>query len=297
MLNKEKVKLAIAPIAWTNDDMPDLGAENTFEQCVSEMALAGFTGSEVGCKYPKDPAVLKPLLDIRGLEICNQWFSSLVFSEGVDVTLANLKEQLKFLKAMGASVIGASEQGNSIQGKDLPVFKDKAVLTDDQWKIFADAINQMGQIAKDEGFTFTYHHHMGTCIQTREETRRFLEMTNPETVSLLFDSGHFAFSGEDPLECLKEFVSRVKHVHLKDVRGAVVAQAKAENWSFLQAVRAGAFTVPGDGDIDFKPIFDVLAANNYEGWMVVEAEQDPAKANPFAYAKKAREYILETAGI
>ncbi len=297
MLNKDKVKLAIAPIAWTNDDMPDLGAENTFEQCVSEMALAGFTGSEVGCKYPSDPTVLKPMLDIRGLQICNQWFSSLVFSEGVDVTLANLRKQLAFLKAMGASVIGASEQGNSIQGKDLAVFTEKAVLTDEQWKLFADAINQMGQMAKDEGFTFTYHHHMGTCVQTRAETRKFLELTNPETVSLLFDSGHFAFSGEDPVECLKEFAPRVKHVHLKDVRSTVVAQAKAEGWSFLKSVRAGAFTVPGDGDIDFAPIFKVLAEHNYEGWMVVEAEQDPAKANPFEYAKKARKYIEEVAGV
>lgn len=297
MLNKDKIKLAIAPIAWTNDDMPDLGAENTFEQCVSEMALAGFTGSEVGCKYPADPAVLKPMLDIRGLQICNQWFSSLVFSEGVEVTLANLRQQLAFLKAMGASVIGASEQGNSIQGKDLAVFTEKAVLTDEQWQLFTDAINQMGQIAKEEGFSFTYHHHMGTCVQTREETRKFLAMTNPETVSLLFDSGHFAFSGEDPVECLKEFAPRVKHVHLKDVRGEVVARAKAEGWSFLKAVREGAFTVPGDGDIDFAPIFKVLEEHNYEGWMVVEAEQDPAKANPFAYAKKARKYIADVAGV
>ncbi len=297
MLNKEKVKLAIAPIAWTNDDMPDLGAENTFEQCVSEMALAGFTGSEVGNKYPSDPAVLKPMLDIRGLQICNQWFSSLVFSEGVEVTLENLKKQLAFLKAMGASVIGASEQGNSVQGKDLPVFDAKPVLNDEEWKLFADAINRMGEIAKAEGFKFTYHHHMGTCVQTREETRRFLEMTNPETVSLLFDTGHFAFSGEDPLECLKEFAPRVKHVHLKDIRPEVVSKAKAEGWSFLQAVRAGAFTVPGDGAIDFEPIFKVLAEHDYEGWMVVEAEQDPAKANPFVYAKKARQYIAEKTGL
>ncbi len=198
---------------------------------------------------------------------------------------------------MGAGVIGASEQGNSVQGKDLPVFTAKAVLDDEQWKVFADAINQMGDIAKEAGFKFTYHHHMGTCVQTREETRRFLEMTNPETVSLLYDTGHFAFAGEDPLECLKEFAPRVKHVHLKDVRADVVAKAKAEGWSFLKAVREGAFTVPGDGSIDFAPIFDVLAEHNYEGWMVVEAEQDPVKANPFTYAKMARQYIAEKTGL
>lgn len=297
MLNREKVKLAIAPIAWTNDDMPDLGAENSFEQCVSEMALAGFVGSEVGNKYPSDPAVLKPMLDIRGLQICNQWFSSLVFSAGVEVTLANLRRQLEFLKAMGARVVGASEQGNSVQGKDFPVFAAKPVLTEEQWKVFAEAINRMGALAKAEGFTFTYHHHMGTCVQTRAETRKFLAMTDPESVFLLFDSGHFAFAGEDPVACLEEFMPRVRHVHLKDIRPARVERARSEGWSFLRAVREGAFTVPGDGAVDFPALFDILARHDYAGWMVVEAEQDPTQANPFVYAKKARAYIAEKTGL
>lgn len=297
MLDKNQVKLAIAPIAWTNDDMPDLGKENTFEQCVSEMALAGFTGSEVGSKYPKDPAVLKPKLDIRGIRICNQWFSSLLMSEPYEVTINNFKEQLKFLKAMGSEVIGASEQGNSIQGKKLPVFDAKPVINDDQWKILAKGFNEMGKIARDSGITFTYHHHMGTCIQTMAEVDKFMELTDPELVFLLFDSGHFAFSGENPAEALQKYVKRVRHVHLKDIRQPVVDKVRSEKMSFLEAVRSGAFTVPGDGNIDFKPIFDILAENNYKGWMVVEAEQDPALANPFEYALKARKYIREMTGL
>ncbi|NLJ95458.1 MAG: myo-inosose-2 dehydratase [Clostridiaceae bacterium] len=296
--NSEEVHLGIAPIGWTNDDLPDLGSENTFEQCVSEMALAGFTGSEVGNKYPKDPEVLKPMLDVRGIRIANQWFSSLLMSEPYEVTIENFKKQLDFLEAMGAKVIGASEQGNSIQGKDIPVLNDqKPVLTDEEWDLLAKGCNEMGKIAYDRGMTFTYHHHMGTCVQTIEETERFLEMTDPELVFLLYDTGHFYFSGEDPVEALEKFLPRVRHVHLKDVRADVLKEVKAQKMSFLDAVRAGAFTVPGDGHIDFDPVFKLLSENNYKGWMIVEAEQDPAKANPFVYAKKARQFIREKTGL
>lgn len=294
----KNVKLGIAPIAWTNDDLVDLGAENTFEQCVSEMALAGFTGSEVGNKYPKDPAILKPALDLRGMCIANQWFSALFTSEGYDVTVRNFREQLKFLKAMGATVIGASEQGNSIQGKPVPILGDqKPVFTEDEWKMFAKGMNDLGKIAYDEGITLTYHHHMGTAVQTMAETDKFLELTDPELVFLLFDTGHFAFAGENPLEAVERYIKRIKHVHLKDIRPQVIERVKAEQMSFLDAVRAGAFTVPGDGAIDFAPIFDVLSKNDYKGWMIVEAEQDPAKANPLEYAMKARRYIADQTGL
>lgn len=298
MLDPKKVELGIAPIGWTNDDMPDLGKENTFEQCVSEMALAGFTGSEVGNKYPKDPAILKPMLDIRGMRIANQWFSSLLTSEEYEVTINNFKQQLKFLKAMGAKVIGASEQGNSIQGKDIPILSDqKPVFTDEQWQLLARGFNEMGKIAYDEGMVFTYHHHMGTGIQTMAEVDKFLELTDPELVFLLYDTGHFAFAGEDHVAAIKRYIKRIRHVHLKDIRRSVIEEVKNEELSFLQAVRRGAFTVPGDGDLDFAPVFEVLAEHDYAGWMIVEAEQDPAKANPFTYAKKARQFIREQTGL
>ncbi len=296
-MNSSKVKLAMAPIGWTNDDMPDLGKENTFEQCISEMALAGYSGSEVGNKYPEDPEVLKEYLDIRGLRICNKWFSSFLVSRPFSEVEDAFRKQLSFLRAIGADVIGPSEQTRSCQGKPVPVFSEKAVFDSGEFKRLTDGMNILGRIAREEGLKLAYHHHMGTGVQTVEETERFLNDTNPDYVYLLFDSGHFAFSGEDPVSALKRFVSRVGHVHLKDMRSRVYEEVREKDMSFLDAVRAGVFTVPGDGSIDFPSIFALLNEASYEGWMVVEAEQDPAKANPFKYALAARKYIREKAGI
>ena len=299
MFDKNKVKLGIAPIAWTNYDMPDLGKENTFEQCVSEMALAGFTGSEVGNKYPKDPEVLKKALELRGVEICNQWFSSFLITKPFEEVEKEFRAQLTFLKAMGAKVIGASEQSHSVQGQmDTPIFGHKYEMNDEEWDTFCTGMNKLGKIAKEEyGIAFTFHHHMGTVVQSLAEVDRMMENTDPEYVSLLFDTGHFTYCGEDPLEVVKKYVHRIKHVHLKDIRPEVVEQVKKENMSFLAGVRAGAFTIPGDGCINYDPIFKVLEDAGYEGYMVVEAEQDPAKANPLEYAIRARKFIAEKTGL
>lgn len=299
MLNKERVRLGIAPIAWTNDDMPDLGKENTFEQCVSEMALAGFTGSEVGNKYPKDPEVLKKALELRGVEICNQWFSSFLLTKPFEEVEKEFRAQLTFLKAMGSKIIGASEQSYSVQGQmETPVFGHKYVMNEEEWNTLCQGLNKLGKIAKDEyGISLTFHHHMGTVVQTAEETERLMEGTDPEYVSLLFDSGHFAYCGENPVAMVTKYVDRIKHVHLKDIRPEVVEKVKAEDMSFLAGVRAGAFTIPGDGCVDFDSIFEVLEEADYAGYMVVEAEQDPAKANPLEYAIRARKFIAEKTGL
>lgn len=299
MFNKEKVKLGIAPIAWTNDDMPDLGKENTFEQCVSEMALAGFTGSEVGNKYPKDTAVLKKALELRGMEICNQWFSSFLITKPFEEVEKEFRAQCEFLKAMGSKIIGASEQSHSVQGQlDTPIFGHKYVMNDEEWKTFCDGLNRLGKIAKEDyGISLTFHHHMGTVVQFADEVDRMLDNTDPEYVSLLFDTGHFCYCGEDPLDMVKKYIGRIKHVHLKDIRPEMVEKVKAENLSFLDGVRMGTFTIPGDGCIDFDPIFKVLEENNYQGYMLVEVEQDPAKANPLEYAIRARKFIAEKTGL
>ncbi len=297
MLDKNKVKLGIAPIAWTNDDMPDLGAENTFEQCISEMALAGFTGCEVGNKYPKDTSVLKKALDLRGMQICNAWFSTFLTTKPYEETEKEFIKHITFLKEMGAKVVGVSEQGHSIQGTDLSIFDDKYVMNDEEWDMLCTGLNKLGKVAKDMGITLTFHHHMGTVVQTAAEIDRMMENTDPELFNLLFDSGHLAYCGEDYMYILKKYINRIKHVHLKDIRPDVIADVKAKGESFLQGVRKGTFTVPGDGVIDFTPIFEVLAENNYEGYVLVEAEQDPAIANPFEYALKARKYIAEKAGL
>lgn len=299
MFNKEKVKLGIAPIAWTNDDMPDLGKENTFEQCVSEMALAGFTGSEVGNKYPRDTEALKKALQLRGMEICNQWFSCFLLTKPLEEVEQEFRNQLSYLKTMGAKIIGVSEQSYSVQGMvDTPIFGHKYVMSDEEWEVFCKGLNRLGKIAKEEyGISLTFHHHMGTVVQDEAEVDRMMENTDSEYVSLLFDTGHFAYCGVSPLKMVKKYTGRIKHVHLKDIRKEVVEKVKAEKLSFLDGVRLGTFTVPGDGCIDYDPIFKVLEVSGYEGYMLVEAEQDPAKANPLEYAIKARKYIAEKTGL
>lgn len=297
MLDKNKVKLGIAPIAWTNDDMPDLGAENTFEQCVSEMALAGFSGCEVGNKYPRDTAVLKKALELRGMQICNAWFSTFLTTKPYEETERGFVEHITFLKEMGAKVVGVSEQGHSIQGTDKAIFEEKYVLNDEEWDRLCTGLNRLGKVAKEAGISLCFHHHMGTVVQTAAEIDRMMENTDPELFGLLFDSGHLAYCGEDYMAVLKKYASRIKHVHLKDIRPERVQRVKDEHLSFLQGVRLGAFTVPGDGVIDFAPIFKVLEETNYEGYVLVEAEQDPAIANPLEYAIKARKYINEVSGL
>lgn len=299
MLFTKNVKLGIAPIAWTNDDLPELGGENTFQQCVSEMALAGFTGSEVGNKYPKDPAVLKPMLELRGIEICNVWFSTFLISRPYAQTEAAFKEHVAFLAAMGAKVVGVSEQSYSTQGiQSQPVFEGKYEMNDAQWDALCDGLNRLGRLSLEEyGVALTFHHHMGTVVQSAAETDRLMAGTDPTYVSLLFDSGHFAYCGEDPTELVRRYTKRIKHVHLKDIRPEVVAKVRENRWSFLEGVRQGAFTIPGDGCVEFDPIFACLAESGYEGYMVVEAEQDPAKANPLEYAIRARKFIREHTGL
>jgi inosose dehydratase len=298
-MKQEKVSLGIAPIAWTNDDLPELGAENSFEQCISEMALAGFTGSEVGNKYPKNPEVLKKYLEPRNINICNAWFSTFFTTKPMQETLDEFIKHRDFLHAMGAKVIGCSEQGGSIQGLKKPIFKEKPVFTQEQWSKLAEGMNQLAKLAEEKGMKVSMHHHMGTGIQTPEEIDTYMSLTN-DNVYLLFDTGHIYFSEgtqESVDHLIDKYADRIVHVHLKDVRLEKLQEVKEKDLSFLEAVKMGVFTVPGDGVIQFDHTFSVLEKSGYEGWMVVEAEQDPAKANPFEYAVKARAFIKEKTGL
>lgn len=300
MFDAAKVSLGIAPIGWCNDDMPELGGENTFRQTISEMALAGFTGCEIGNKYPSDPAELKRALDLRGMRIASRWFSSFLLERPYEEAARDFVQALDFLAAVGANRINVSEQTYSIQGQmDVPVLTGgrRHVMNDREWDRLCDGLNAMGRLAACRGFRLCYHHHMGTVVQTAEETDRLMSNTDPKYVFLCFDTGHFTFAGEDPVGVLRRHVKRVGHVHLKDMRLPVVRAARENGWSFLQAVRNGAFTVPGDGDVDFDPIFRILEDADYEGWLLVEAEQDPAKADPLEYAQKARAYIRQHTGL
>lgn len=300
MLDPKKVRLGICPIGWTNDDMPELGDENSFQQCVSEMKLAGFDGCEVGGKYPTDVAVLKPMLDIRNMKIASKWFSSFLVEKPFEETEKELRKELDYLSALGATAINISEQSYSIQGKlDKRVLEEKYIMNDAEWDRLCDGLNKLGKISMEKGIKLCFHHHMGTVVQTVEETIRLMENTDPNYVFLCYDTGHFTFAGEDPVTVLQKFTDRIGHVHLKNMRMPIVEKVKAEGWSFLKAVRNGAFTVPGDPDgcVDFDSVFDILDQSQYEGWIMVEAEQDPAIANPFAYARTAARYIKEKTGL
>lgn len=292
-MNKSKIKLGAAPIAWTNDDLPDLGAENTFEQCVSEMALAGYVGTEIGTKYPKDTKTLRKALELRGLVVCNAWFSACFTTKAYGEVIEEFIKHCDFMAEMGATVIGAAEVGNSVQGVDLPLIDAKPVFTEEQWKLVGRGFIEMAGIAKEKGIVLSYHHHMGTGVQTPGEIDRFMEETKG-SVKLLFDTGHLVYSEgsqEAMLGVLKQYAGRIAHVHLKDIRPDAIKRVREEKLSFLDGVRHGTFTVPGDSVIDFKAVFDELDRQDYEGWMVVEAEQDPVVANPYEYALKARAYI------
>ena len=287
------IKLGIAPIGWTNDDLPELGGEIPFEQCISEMAAAGFEGCEVGNKFPKDPIKLNSHLKPKGLKVCNQWFSYEMTQKELPKIVPDFKRLLDFLKETGAKVIGGAETGNSIQGLNIPVLFNKVRFTEKEWLKVIDNLNELGRLAHSHDMKLAYHHHMGTGVQSIAETKRLLDETDPRYVFLNYDCGHFAFAGEDPVQALKMFIDRVAHVHLKDVRLPVLKRVRDEKLSFLESVKEGVFTVPGDpeGHIDFDGIFRILEENNYSGWLVVEAEQDPAKANPLEYAKMANSFL------
>jgi inosose dehydratase len=294
----QNVKLGIAPIGWTNDDMPQLGGNLTFEQMISEAALAGFQGTEVGGKFPADPKVLKKALDLRGIVIASQWFSSFLCSTPYEDNEKQFIIQLDFLEAVGASLINVCELTRCLFAEECSMFgENKPIASDQEWEKLCDGLNRLGKIAADRGFKLCFHHHMATVVQTLEETKRLMEHTDSKYVYLCYDTGHFTFSREDAVAAAKLFAGRIGHVHLKDIRADKMEQAYTEGFKFRKAVMEGCFTIPGDGCIDFPAVFEVLDSAGYEGWLMVEAEQDPNLANPFAYALMARSYIREIAGI
>jgi inosose dehydratase len=297
-MQENSIRLGIHPNAWTNDDLPELGGEIPFEQCVSEMALAGYAGSEIGNKYPQDPKVLNKALGLRGLTVCNAWFSAFLTTKPYGEVEKEFIKCRDYLYDVGARVIGTAEQGHSIQTRqDLPILEAKPYFTDEEWRKLCEGLNKLGKLAAEKDMKLTYHHHMGTGVQTAAEIDRLLENTDSALLGLLYDTGHLVFSGEDYLAVLDKWVSRIRHVHLKDMRPAVYEQAVKGKWSFIRAIKEGVFTVPGDGCVDFVPVFDRFKKAGYSGWWVVEAEQDPAKANSLEYAIKARRYIKEKANI
>lgn len=299
-LKRENIKLGIAPIAWVEDDMPEYGKEHTFLQIISEMALLGYEGTEVGSTYPEDALELKTELERRGLVNVTQWFSGYLNEKPFWEVERDFINHMNFLKATGANIINFSDQSYSIQHRMYYPFTEKNNLPDEAaWKELADGLNKLGKLAHDNDMMLCYHHHMTTTVQFASEIDKLMELTDPKYVHLIFDTGHLACAGEDPVAVLDKHFDRIKHIHLKNVRADVVERCKKEGLSFLQSVLEGVFTVPGDpeGSVDFPAVFKILEEREYKGWLIVEAEQNPYERNPFDYSKMAREYVREQTGI
>jgi inosose dehydratase len=296
-LDREKVKLGITPTLWWNDDFPLIDDGVTFGQCVSEMALAGFEGCSVGHKYPTDTAVLKRELDRRGLQVSEPWASTYFTIKDMEQhTVDAFHEGLEFIRTMGGTDMVVAELGAAVHQQPVALFANRPVFDDRQWEALTTGLNRLGEIANSEGMRLCYHHHMGTGVMFPPDLDRLMESTDPSLVHLLLDTGHMAFAGGDPLPVAETYGDRIKHIHLKDVRHEVVERVREENLSFQDGIEAGVFTVPGDGDLDLAAVLEALARHGFEGWLVVEAEQNPAKANPLEHALMARKFLREVLG-
>lgn len=288
------IHFAIAPINWSNDDDPSLGANIALRECLEEMARSGYTGCELGHKFPRDFHKLKNTVDTFGLQITSDWIGTELTVQGrYDATIANFKTRVKFLRKLGVKALKVCECGHSIQQSNKAIFSTKVEFSAAQWHRLVFGLNRMGEIARDAGMFVSYHQHLGTGVESEYQLVRLMADTDPKLVTLLPDTGHLFAAGMNPLEVFSRYRSRIKYIHLKDVRRGVFDEAKAKDLSFMDAVRAGLFSVPGDGSINFAPIFKLLKKTHYDGWLVVEAEQDPRKARPFLHAKMARQFLRE----
>ena len=287
------VKLGIAPIAWSNDDMPELGGDTPLEQCLSEASEAGFIGIESGGKFPKQSKDLLPLLEKHNLNLCSGWYGANLRNNTVKEEIDLIQDQLALFKDCNSPCMVFAEVSGSVQGDPNKRLSERPKMDLEESKSFYKKISEIGKYLEDEGMPLAYHHHMGTVIETHEDTTRLMENTS-DNVKLTLDTGHMLFAQGNSKKILEDFNSRIVHIHCKDIRKNVLENSLKNDLSFRAAFLEGAFTVPGDGCIDYKPLFDILKTKDYSGWLVVEAGQDPAKANPLEYAKIGYKYLTET---
>ena len=286
------VTIGINPISWSNDDLPALGGETSLEVALTEGKAIGYQGFELGNKFPRESAALREVLARHGLALVSGWYSGRLAQRSVEAEIAAADSHLRLLADNGATVVVYGEVADSIQGTPVPLFKRPRLVQEQQWAEYAEKLNAFARHTLARGLRTAYHHHMGAYVETPADVDCLMALTSDD-VGLLFDSGHITFAGGDAAEVLARHAGRVCHVHCKDVRPEVIRLARNRNWSFLQAVINGAFTVPGDGAIEFRPLLDILYDNGYEGWLVVEAEQDPSVAPSYAYADQGYRHLHE----
>jgi inosose dehydratase len=287
------IRLGTNPIAWSNDDLQELGGATPLETCLCEAREAGFEGIELGHKFPREPGRLREVLATTGLDLVSGWYSSALLRRGAAAEMTAMRPHLDLLKALGCRVLIIAETSNAIHGERGVGLSRRPVLPAEDWGPFCERLTELGRMTEAGGLELVYHHHMGTVVQSGEEIDRLMEGTGP-TLRLLLDTGHATFAGANPVGLARRWRERIGHVHCKDVREPLMRQAKAEDLSFLDSVVAGVFTVPGDGMVDFVAVLKEL--QGYDRWLVVEAEQDPAKAEPLRYARMGFENLRRFAG-
>lgn len=290
-------RIGIAPISWVNDDIPGLGDHYTQDQVLSEMSSLGYISTEMGRLFMQDLQGLKSKLEEHGIKLASKFVGTL-FSDAnrLEQELQSFSEWVKYLKEMGCEHVIVCEMGGSMHWDPRRSPEDTEIqkLTEKEWESLVEGLHRAANLCQESGMKLVYHPHAGTVVETAEEIDRLMGLTDPNLVHLLYDTGHALYGGYDPLELLKKYFGRIQYVHVKDVRRDVLEYVRKENIDFRTAVLKGLFTVPGDGCIDFAPIFKELIERNYNGWIIVEAEQDPAVAHPYKYAKMAKDYIDAT---
>jgi inosose dehydratase len=293
-----QVQIGANPIIWSNDDFHDLGGDIPLERCLAEMRAAGYAGSELGHKFPRRPEILGALLGRYELRLVSGWHSLQLLERPLAEEKRRFAEHLDLLARLGSRVVIVAECSRSTYQDPLAPLRFEArdkLLDGADWRRLAAGLEELAELAAGSGLQLAYHHHVGTVIQDRREIDQLMRRT--ERLRLVADTGHLVLADVEPLAVLGAHHARIAHVHLKDVRPEVVMRARSERMSFSAAVRAGAFTVPGDGAIDFGRILGSLRRTGYEGWLVVEAEQDPRRSLPLHYARLGREHVRRLAGV
>jgi inosose dehydratase len=296
------IRFGTNPIAWSNDDDQTIGAHISLEECLDDCRRIGFDGIEKGHKMPSGGAALKAKLAEFGLVFVSGWHSLNLLTQSVEEEKAAIQPHLDMLKANGCTICIVCECSNAIHGDDTKaVLRDRPVLDDGQWAEFGRKLEEVAAFCEAQGIHLVYHHHMGTIVESEAEIDRLMAETGPAT-KLLLDTGHAYFGGADPAALARRHMGRVRHIHAKNVRPAVAREVETEDLSFLEGVRRGVFTVPGDpeGGVDFLPVLEIAAEHGYDGWLVIEAEQDPLKRNPFEYQSmglKALKGLAAEAGL
>jgi inosose dehydratase len=288
------VRIGVNPIGWTNDDLEELGGETPLEVCLAEARQAGYEGIELGRKFPRRAAELRPILARHGLALVSGWYGAELRRRSPKAELAAAEDHLTLLAEMGSPVMVFAEVSDSVQDARGTALSRRPRLADAEWARFGEALTEVADGLRARGVRMAFHHHMGTVVETEGEVDRLMAVTG-DAVGLLLDTGHLTYAGADVAAVARRHARRIVHVHCKDVRPAVLAEARRRDQSFLDAVVAGVFTVPGDGSVDYPALLAVLKDARYAGWLVVEAEQDPAVAHPLTYARMGRDYLSRAA--